>query len=151
MDVVPSYIFMTIMILFVTIMIPYYHTTVCVQFLVWLRLFTFLFSQCTCTSTFNSCRPSAVYTRQHRFRLWIVAYSAPSHYLNQSRNIVNWTIGNKRHGNFNRNSYISIHENAFETVVCEMADILSRPRSFNYRNNEFTPGSHNCLLWIRFV
>ena len=28
----------------------------------------------------------------------------------------------------NRNSIIFIHENAFETVVCEMAAILSRPQ-----------------------
>ena len=30
--------------------------------------------------------------------------------------------------NFNRNSYISIQENAFENVVCEMVAILSRPQ-----------------------
>ena len=75
---------------------------------------------------------------QHRFRWWIVDYPAPSHYLNQSWFIVNWTIENKLQGNSNRNSYIYIHENAFETVFCEMADILSWPRSFYYCNNEYT-------------
>ena len=30
---------------------------------------------------------------------------------------------------FNRNSDIFIQENAFETVVCEMTTILSRPQS----------------------
>ena len=30
--------------------------------------------------------------------------------------------------NFNTNSYIFIHENAFENVLCEMAAILSRPQ-----------------------
>ena len=51
----------------------------------------------------------------HRwFRLWLVAWSAPSHYLNQSLNIVNWTLRNKRQWNFNRNSYIFIHGNAFK-------------------------------------
>ena len=33
--------------------------------------------------------------------------------------------------NFNRNSYVFIHENAFENVACEMAGILSRPRCVN--------------------
>ena len=55
-------------------------------------------------------------------------WSAPSHYLNQCWNIVNWTLGNKLQWNFNRNSNIFIQENAFERVVCEMAAILSRPQ-----------------------
>ena len=33
----------------------------------------------------------------HWFRYWLVAWSAPSHYLNQWLNIVNWTIINKFH------------------------------------------------------
>ena len=53
--------------------------------------------------------------------------SAPSHYLNQHWNIVNWTLRNKLQWNFNRNSNIFIQENAFESV-CEMAAILSRPQ-----------------------
>ena len=48
---------------------------------------------------------------------------APSHYLNQCWNVVNWTLGNKLQWNFNRNSNIFIQENAFENVVCEMASI----------------------------
>ena len=51
----------------------------------------------------------------------------PSHYLNQCWNIGNWTLRNKLHWIFNRNSNIFIQENAFENVVCEMAFILSRP------------------------
>ena len=43
------------------------------------------------------------------------AWPAPSHYLNQWWNIVNWTLGNKLQWNFNRNSSIFI-----ENVVCEM-------------------------------
>ena len=51
--------------LFITIMIPYYHTRQFVSiFGVWLRLFRLLFSQFTCTSTYNWSRPSAVYTHQ---------------------------------------------------------------------------------------
>ena len=33
--------------------------------------------------------------------------------------------------NFNRNSNIFIHENEFQSVVCEMAPILSRPQCVN--------------------
>ena len=56
------------------------------------------------------------------------AWSAPSHYLNQCWNIVNWSLGNKNQWNFNRNSYIFIQQNPFETVVWKMASILSRPQ-----------------------
>ena len=38
---------------------------------------------------------------------------------------------NKLQWNFNRNSNIFIQENAFESVVCEMAAILSRPQWVN--------------------
>ena len=37
-------------------------------------------------------------------QIWLVACSAPSHYLNQCWNIVNCTHGNKLQWNFNRNS-----------------------------------------------
>ena len=57
-----------------------------------------------------------------------VAYSAPSHYLHQCWNIVNWTIRNKILWNFNQNTKLFIHENAFENIVCQMAAILSRGR-----------------------
>ena len=41
---------------------------------------------------------------------------------------VNKTIRNKLQWNFSRNSNIFIHENAFESVVCEKAAILSGPQ-----------------------
>ena len=44
------------------------------------------------------------------------------------RDIVNWTLGNKLQWNFNRNSNIFIQENAFESVICEMASILYQPQ-----------------------
>ena len=60
---------------------------------------------------FNSLRPSDAYmrqqTNQHWLRYWLVAWSAPSHYLNQCWNIVNWTLRNKVERNFNLNSNIS--------------------------------------------
>ena len=80
----------------------------------------------------NSLRPSDAFMRQwtnhHCFRQWLVAWPAPSHYLNQCWDIVNWTLRNKLHWNFNRYSYIFIQENSFENVVWKMAAILSRPQ-----------------------
>ena len=37
-----------------------------------------------------------------------MAWPAPSHYLYQCWNIVNWTLGNKLHWNLNRNLYIFV-------------------------------------------
>ena len=65
---------------------------------------------------------------QHWFRKWLVAYSAPSHYLNQCWVIVNWTLWNKLQWNFNQNTKLFIPENASENIDCEMAAILSRPQ-----------------------
>ena len=57
---------------------------------------------------------------QHWFRWWIVAFSAPSHYLNQCLVFVNWTrIRNTLQWNFNQNLYFFIQENAFENVGCQ--------------------------------
>ena len=69
--------------------------------------------------------------RQHCFRWWLVAYSAPSHYLNQCWGIVNWTLRNKLQWNPNRIIFFSIHENAFENIVFKMVNILSRRRWVN--------------------
>ena len=81
---------------------------------------------------FNSLRPSDAYmrwqTNHHWFRPWLVAWTAPSHDLNQRWNMVNETLTNKLQWDINRNSYIFIQENALENVVCEMASILSRPQ-----------------------
>ena len=67
---------------------------------------------------------------QHWFR-WIVAYSPPSHQLNQCCVIVNWTLRNKLQWNFNQNTKLLIYENASENIVCEMAAILSSERWVN--------------------
>ena len=67
----------------------------------------------------------------HWLRSSLVAWSAPSHYLNQCCNIVNWTLRNKLEWNFNQNSNTFIEENTFENVVCEMLSILSQPQCVN--------------------
>ena len=77
-----------------------------------------------------SLRPSDAYIRQwtnhHWFRQWLIAGSAPSHYLNQCWNIVNWTNRNKLQWSRNRNTYIFIQENTLENIFWKMAAILSR-------------------------
>ena len=50
-------------------------------------------------------------------------WSAPSHYLNQCWDIVNWTPKNKLQWNFNRNSYIFIKKIPFQNLVWKMAAI----------------------------
>ena len=70
---------------------------------------------------------------RHWFRWWLVTYAASSHYLNQCWNVVNWTLGNKRQWNFNRNTYIFIQENSFEDVVWKMVAISSQPQCVNHR------------------
>ena len=57
----------------------------------------------------------------HWLRYWFVAYSAPSHSLNQCWDIVICTLTNK-----NQNTKPIIYENASENIVCEMAVILFR-------------------------
>ena len=61
---------------------------------------------------------------------------APSHYLNQCWNIVNWTPRNKLCWNFNWNSYIFIQENPFENVVWKMTAILSRSQCVNPKSRK---------------
>ena len=67
---------------------------------------------------------------------------APSHYLNQCWNIINWTLRSKFQWILNHNSYIFIQDgrnkmaaifqmtflNVFKNVIWEMAAILSRPQ-----------------------
>ena len=58
--------------------------------------------------------------------------------MNQCWNIGNSNLRNKLQWNFNRNSYIFIHENAFESVICEMAAILCdlKNRQMTLKNNK---------------
>ena len=58
--------------------------------------------------------------------VWLVAYSVPSHYLNQGWVIVNWTFTNKFRWDSNQNITKCIHEIAYENIVCVIASILPR-------------------------
>ena len=71
----------------------------------------------------------------------VIAWSAPSHHLNQCWNIVNLTLNNKLQWNFKQNSHIFIQENAFVNVVLETVAILSRPECVTDSLEQF------CILW----
>ena len=58
--------------------------------------------------------------------------SAPSYFLNQCWNIVNWNLRIQQQCYLKQNAYIFIQENAFQNVIWEMVAILSRPQCFNY-------------------
>ena len=68
---------------------------------------------------------------QRWFRQWLVAYTAPSHCLNQLCNIVNWILVNSIPWNINRNTKRFIHKNIFENVVWKMSAILSQLQCVN--------------------
>ena len=81
------------------------------------------------------------------FRQWLVAWTAPSHYLNQCWNIVNWTLRNKLQWNLNRNKYIFIQQNAFENVVWKLLAILSRPQCVHV----LAPCMNQPSQWINWI
>ena len=59
---------------------------------------------------------------------------------------------NKLQWHFNGNSYIPIEENVFESVVCEMVAILSRPRSVNGGESNQTLHKMVCIFFFhRFL
>ena len=62
----------------------------------------------------------------HWCRQWLVACSAPSHYLNQCWHTVNWTLANEFQWNFIWNSRKCIWNS-----LCKMAAILSLPECVN--------------------
>ena len=61
---------------------------------------------------------------EHWLRKWLVAHSAPSHYLNQCCVIINWALWNKLQWNFNQKGKLFRHENTYDNIVCEMSTIL---------------------------
>ena len=65
--------------------------------------------------------------------MWLVAWSAQSHYLNQCWITVNPNLRNKFQWNLKWKSLISIQENPFENIVCEMAPITITCSQFHKR------------------
>ena len=58
----------------------------------------------------------------HWFRSWLVAWSAPSHYLNQCWDIVNWTLRNKLQWHLNERHIFS-----FKKIHLKMSSGKCRP------------------------
>ena len=90
-------------------------------------------------------------TNHHWFRLWLVAWSVPNHYLKRCWNIVSSTHGSKLQWHSKRNSYIFIQGNVVENVICEMAVNLSQPQYIYSTCTDQTtwrdmrsPGSNKC-------
>ena len=80
----------------------------------------------------------------------LTAWTAPSHYLNQCWNIVNWTLGSKLQWDFNRNSNIFIEENTFENAVCEMWFISSGPQCVNLHYSYLLQMTYsNTYFWMK--
>ena len=79
---------------------------------------------------FNLLRPSYAYkrlqTNHHWFRYWLVALSAPNHYLNQCWNAVIGSLGTRFRDIFIEMDTFSFTKNAFENVVREVAAVGSR-------------------------
>ena len=67
---------------------------------------------------------------------------APSHYLNQCWNFVNWTPRNKVQWYSNRNPYVFIQENPFQNVVWKIMVILSRSQFVKADIKENVKASH---------
>ena len=65
---------------------------------------------------------------QHRFRQWLVAYSAPSHNLNQCWIIINWTLRNDFQWNFDQNTNFSFKKLHLKMLSAKMAAMLYRGR-----------------------
>ena len=86
---------------------------------------------------------------QHWFRCCLVAYSSPSHYLNQCWVIVHWALSNTLQWDFNQNTKLFIHENASGDIICKMAAIFSRERWVKPTNSQhfYLPPIH-CLLCL---
>ena len=85
---------------------------------------------------------------QHWFRYGLVAYLAPSHYLNQCWVIVNWTPENKFQWNLNRNfSFEKMH---LKLLFAKMAAILSRGRWVKLAQVilENLYWNHFCRSWL---
>ena len=89
---------------------------------------------------------------QHCFRLWLVAYSAPSHFQNQCWVIVNWSLRNKLRENFNQNTKPFIHEHASENIICEKSATLLRENELISNQTLFVLFvAEQSLMWIYHV
>ena len=87
-------------------------------------------------------------TNHHRFRWWLFTWTAPSHYLNQCWNIVNWALANKFQRNFHRNFIIFNLKNASEIVVWQNGGHFVRGKWVNGCNNGISK-LRNCMTPVK--
>ena len=80
-----------------------------------------------------------------------LSLTTPTHYLNQSLNIVDWALGNKFQRKFNRNSNIVIQQKAIENVVCEMVSILLQPQCVKKERRDNLRLGHRHVITTVFV
>ena len=71
---------------------------------------------------------------EYWFRKWLVAYSAPGHYLNQCWVILNWTLENKLQWNCNKDTKLFVHENVYENYRLRNGGHLVQGWWVNTRN-----------------
>ena len=89
----------------------------------------------TAYTSFDDVTPASPFLHVY---IHVLRVAKPLYYLKQCWDIVNWTLRKKLQWNFNQNCDIFIQANAFESVVCEMAAIFSRPQCFNMELLHFT-------------
>ena len=87
----------------------------------------------------------------HWFRKWLVAYSAPSHYLNQWWVIVNWTLRNKLQWNFNQNIKLFIYEMHQKISSTKWRPFCPGRDELNWTLLLQTQLYHPCFGWLRLI
>ena len=86
----------------------------------------------------------------HWFRFWLVACSAPSHYLNQCWFIVDWTPGNKFQWNLHGIISFSFKKMHLKNRLPKMVAILSRWRWVNLWIPGWCGTMFYCIL-LKFI
>ena len=84
-------------------------------------------------------------------QIWLVAWSAPSHYLNQCWNIVIGTLRNKLQWTLNRKYNILITENAFECVVCDRRPFCLSLNVLSWYEMVSMGCISYSLIWTKFI
>ena len=156
MDVVPSYIFMTIMISFITIMIPYPHTRqfVSIFFYMITTFHTFVFTVhlYICIPLISpQCR---IYVSVNRVSIGSDGGLSPTRHQTIIWNNA-WILLTEPLGTNFREILIEIH--MFPFMKMHLKPSSAKWQTFCLGLDVLitvtmnTPGSHNCVLWIRFA
>ena len=90
-------------------------------------------------------------SHHHWFRYWLVTWLAPSHYLHQCWNIVNWASRNKLRWNISGNSCILIQENPFQNAIWKMVAILFQLQCVNWLRHICELGHQSLGYWLVLI